>query len=47
MLDGKDVVVGVAGRTLTEWWGDGPRWCGVLDVDTEFVELVEEALEWE
>lgn len=44
MLDGKEVLVGVAGRTLTEWCGERP---GVLVVDTEPVELVELAFECE
>ena len=48
-LLGNEDVVGVAGRTLTEWWGDRPDGCGVLDmdVDTEPLELIDEALECE
>jgi hypothetical protein len=48
MLDGNEVLVGVAGRTLTEWCGDLPVCSGVLDmlVDTEPLELVEDALLW-
>lgn len=49
MLLGKCVVlVGVAGRTFTEWWGLRPVCMGVLDmlVETELVDDVDEALEW-
>lgn len=49
MLLGKDVVlVGVAGRTLTEWWGLRPVCMGVFDmlVETELVDDVDDALEW-
>jgi hypothetical protein len=54
-LLGKEVVVGVAGRTLTEWWGERPMALTLLPppppapvaVDTDPLELVDEALEWE
>jgi hypothetical protein len=44
MLEGKEEVVGVAGRTLTEWWGErvGRE---ALDMEPEPFEDVEEALE--
>ena len=35
---------------MTLWWGDVPRWCRVdldMAVETEPLELVEDALEWE
>jgi hypothetical protein len=47
MLEGNDDVVGVAGRTFTEWCGERPAPRGVLDVVTEPLEDVEEALECE
>jgi hypothetical protein len=45
ILDGKVPVVGVAGRTFTEWWG---LLVGIetLLIDPEPFEEVEEALEW-
>jgi hypothetical protein len=44
MLEGKALVVGVAGRTLTEWWGlrVGKE---TLLMDPDPLEEVEEALE--
>ena len=48
MLLGKLAVVGVAGSTLTEWWGLRPAGRGVLDmdVDTDPFDEVELALLW-
>lgn len=46
MLEGKDAPVGVPGSTLTEWCGDRPEPSGVLDVDIEPLDDVEEAFEW-
>ncbi|KAK5635862.1 hypothetical protein RRF57_011574 [Xylaria bambusicola] len=45
ILEGNDAVVGVAGRTLTEWCGDRPPARGVFVVETDPFELVELALE--
>jgi hypothetical protein len=47
-LLGKTPVVGVAGRTLTEWCGERVAWRGVFDrfVDTDPFDEVELALEW-
>lgn len=45
-LEGKESAAGGAGSTLTEWWGEWPRWSGVLDVDTDPLELVDEVFEW-
>lgn len=47
-LDGKEVDVGVAGRILTEWCGErpAPSWDLDMEVETEPLELVEEALLW-
>lgn len=46
MLEGKEPVVGVAGRTLTEWWGERVgRGTLLIEVETEPLEEVEEALE--
>lgn len=47
MLDGKADVVGVAGRTLTEVWGERETLLMFVEVEAvmEFEE-VEEALEW-
>ena len=43
-LVGKEVAVGVAGRTLTEWWGlRAPM--GVLETASDPLEEVDEALE--
>jgi hypothetical protein len=44
MLEGKADVVGVAGRTLTEWWGERVG-RDTLDIEPEPLEEVEEALE--
>ncbi len=44
MLEGKVPVVGVAGRTLTEWWGLRVGMETLL-MDPEPLEDVEEALE--
>ena len=45
MLDGNEFAVGVAGSTLTEWCGEWPRPSGVLHVETDPAELVDEAFE--
>jgi len=46
ILEGRVLLVGVAGRTLTEWCGErAPR--GVLLTASEPVDEVEDALEWE
>jgi hypothetical protein len=44
MLEGKEEVVGVAGRTLTEWCGERVG-IETLDMEPEPLEDVEEALE--
>lgn len=44
MLEGNEEVVGVAGRTFTEWWGERVG-METLDMDPEPLEDVEEALE--
>lgn len=48
MLLGKLPLVGVAGKTLTEWWGLRVACSGVFDteVDTDPLEEVELALLW-
>lgn len=47
MLDGKLPVVGVAGRTLTEWCGlRVGRGTLLMEMDPEPLEEVDEALEW-
>ncbi len=45
MLEGNACEVGVAGKTLTEWCGEFVRPSGVLDVEMDPVELVDEAFE--
>ena len=47
MLEGKAEVMGVAGRTLTEVWGERETLVMGLEVDVVMeLEEVEEALEW-
>jgi hypothetical protein len=46
-LEGKVEFVGVAGRTLTEVWGDFVRWPEIELGEVMLIEDVDEVLEWE